>query len=154
MNYASKLFALQETKIYPSNAYYWNAVDKYVQFHVILSRQISRISCCHFSQAKLISLPYDYSQQTVLQLSYPHRIFSPKCQCRSNEFHTSNIQRNSSVILPPTHSLQKNSGLQEKYGFFFFFWQELKDIWFKCLILGCRAEQSTWAVKDSHVFLL
>lgn len=36
MNYASKLFAIQETKIYPSNAYYQNALDKYMQFHVIL----------------------------------------------------------------------------------------------------------------------
>lgn len=41
MNSASKLFVLQETKIYPSHAYYRNALDKYMQFHVILSRQIS-----------------------------------------------------------------------------------------------------------------
>lgn len=38
--------------------------------------------------------------------------------------------------LPPP---PKNSGLQEKYRAF---WQELKDIWFKCSIPGCGTEQS------------
>lgn len=126
MNYASKLFALQETKLYPSNAYYQNAVDKYMkcmQFHVILSRRISGIWRCHFSQAKLISLPNRLQPATgSTVISYPHRIFSPKCQCRSNGFHMNNIQRNSSIILPPTHShsrKKKKSCLQQKYEGFF-----------------------------------